>query len=117
MTALLVIVLFLAFVGADILVRMTARKLAERQALQAREAALETSVRLDFSHEAPRSSDAFAASVPVWSAPSLRSVFVPGVVKRTQALSSIDPSPAESKLPAIEVHPVGSSAPASDSIE
>ncbi|HJV89714.1 MAG TPA: response regulator [Holophagaceae bacterium] len=52
MTALLILLMFAAFVGLDYLVRVTARRLRESRERQARAAVLETSIRLDFTHEA-----------------------------------------------------------------
>jgi len=52
MTAVLIIIMFVAFVGIDFLVRTTLRRTREKQARQAREAVLNTSIRLDFTHEA-----------------------------------------------------------------
>ena len=53
MTAILVVLLFLAFVVTDVLVRMVSRRMAEARARKERESALQTSLRLDFTHEAP----------------------------------------------------------------
>ncbi len=53
MTALLILLMFAAFVGLDILVRTTARRMRETRARKARAAVLETAIRLDFTQEAP----------------------------------------------------------------
>jgi CheY-like chemotaxis protein len=53
MTVLLVVVMIVFFVLADVLVRSAARRLEQRRARREREAALDTSLRLDFTHEAP----------------------------------------------------------------
>ncbi len=53
MTALLVLLLFAGFAVVDILVRVGARRLAQARARREREAILATSVRLDFTQEAP----------------------------------------------------------------
>ncbi|WP_291271974.1 response regulator [Geothrix sp.] len=52
MTALLIIIMFVAFVGIDFLVRTSLRRMHEKRERQAREAVLNTSIRLDFTHEA-----------------------------------------------------------------
>ncbi|WP_306589876.1 response regulator [Geothrix sp. 21YS21S-4] len=52
MTAVLILFMFLAFVGTDFLVRTTLRRMREKQERQAREAVLNTAIRLDFTHEA-----------------------------------------------------------------
>jgi CheY-like chemotaxis protein len=52
MTALLIIIMFVAFVGIDFLVRSSLRRMHEARDRQAREAVLNTSIRLDFTHEA-----------------------------------------------------------------
>jgi len=52
MTALLVVLMFLAFVGLDALVRVAARRIREAQERKEREAVLASAVRLDFTHEA-----------------------------------------------------------------
>jgi len=52
MTAVLIIIMFIAFVGIDFLVRSSLRRMREKQDRQAREAVLNTSIRLDFTHEA-----------------------------------------------------------------
>ncbi len=52
MTALIVILMFVAFVAVDFAVRESTRRLREKKERQAREAVLNTSVRLDFTHEA-----------------------------------------------------------------
>jgi len=52
MTAVLILFMFLAFVGTAYLVRTTLRKAREKQEREAREAVLNTSIRLDFTHEA-----------------------------------------------------------------
>ena len=52
MTALVVVLMFVGFVVLDVAVRGVARRLEERRAAREREAALETSLRLDVSHEA-----------------------------------------------------------------
>lgn len=53
MTVLIVVVVFLTFVAADVLVRTVTRRLEERRRLLERAAALDTGLRLDFTHEAP----------------------------------------------------------------
>jgi CheY-like chemotaxis protein len=53
MAVLIVALMFVGFVAADIVVRMATRRLEERRARREREAALDTSLRLDFTHEAP----------------------------------------------------------------
>lgn len=53
MTALLILLMFAAFVGIDYLVRDMARRLREGRERKARAAVLETAIRLDFTHEAP----------------------------------------------------------------
>jgi CheY-like chemotaxis protein/glycine cleavage system H lipoate-binding protein len=53
MAVLIVILTFLVFIAADLVVRLTTRRLAERRIRREREAALATSLRLDFTHEAP----------------------------------------------------------------
>lgn len=53
MTAVLVVLLIVAFVVVDVLVRLSARRIAETRARREREAVLETALRLDFTHEAP----------------------------------------------------------------
>jgi CheY-like chemotaxis protein len=53
MTALLVVLMFVAFVALDALVRHTARRMQETRVRREREAVLATAVRLDFRHEAP----------------------------------------------------------------
>jgi CheY-like chemotaxis protein/glycine cleavage system H lipoate-binding protein len=52
MAVLIVILMFVGFVVADILVRTARQRLDERRVQREREAALATSVRLDFTHEA-----------------------------------------------------------------
>ena len=52
MTALLIIFMFVAFVGIDFLVRTSLRRMREKQARQAREAVLNTAIHLDFTYEA-----------------------------------------------------------------
>lgn len=52
MTALLILLMFAAFVGLDYLVRITARRLRLAQERKARAEVLETAIRLDFTHEA-----------------------------------------------------------------
>lgn len=52
MTALLILFMFLAFAGIDLLVRASLKRRRERLARQAREEVLKTSIRLDFTHEA-----------------------------------------------------------------
>jgi len=52
MTAVLILFMFAAFVGIDFLVRSNLRRIQEKRARQAREAVLNTSIRLDFTHEA-----------------------------------------------------------------
>ena len=52
MTALLVVLMFVGFVLIDVMVRRTARRLAEQKARRDREAVLQTSLKLDFTHEA-----------------------------------------------------------------
>ena len=52
MTAILILFMFVAFVGIDFLVRTTLRRARENRERQAREAVLNTSIRLDFTHEA-----------------------------------------------------------------
>ncbi|HXH29015.1 MAG TPA: response regulator, partial [Candidatus Polarisedimenticolia bacterium] len=53
MTALVVVLMFAGFVVLDIVVRAAGRRLAVRRERHQREAALTTSLRLDFTHEAP----------------------------------------------------------------
>jgi CheY-like chemotaxis protein/glycine cleavage system H lipoate-binding protein len=53
MAVLIVILMFVSFVAADILVRTGRQRLEERRVRREREAALATAVRLDFTHEAP----------------------------------------------------------------
>jgi CheY-like chemotaxis protein len=53
MTVLIVLMTFAGFIAADVLVRTANRRLEERRTRREREAALETSVRIDFTHEAP----------------------------------------------------------------
>jgi CheY-like chemotaxis protein len=53
MTALIVVLMLIGFVLVDIVVRTTTRRLDERRRRRAREAALVTSLHLDFTHEAP----------------------------------------------------------------
>jgi CheY-like chemotaxis protein len=52
MTALLVVLMFVAFVAIDLVVRRTSERMAEARARREREAVLQTSVKLDFTHEA-----------------------------------------------------------------
>ncbi len=52
MTVLLILLMFVAFVGLDFLVRDLSRRHRARKELEARRAVLETAVRLDFTHEA-----------------------------------------------------------------
>ena len=52
MTAILILFMFVAFVGMDFLVRTTLRRRREHRERQAREAVLNTSIKLDFTHEA-----------------------------------------------------------------
>jgi CheY-like chemotaxis protein len=52
MTALLVVLMFVGFVAIDVLVRLAHRRMDEARARREREAALETSLRLDFTEEA-----------------------------------------------------------------
>ncbi len=52
MTALLVVLMFVGFVIIDILVRRTSERMAEKRARREREAVLQTSLNLDFTHEA-----------------------------------------------------------------
>ena len=52
MTALLILLMFILFVGIDLLVRTSLRRLREKRERLAREEVLKTSIRLDFTHEA-----------------------------------------------------------------
>lgn len=52
MTALLILLMFVAFAGIDFLVRESARRHREKRERQAREAVLNLSLRLDFTNEA-----------------------------------------------------------------
>jgi len=52
MTVLIVVLMFVGFIVLDALVRFASRRLDERRVRQERAAALDTSVRLDFTHEA-----------------------------------------------------------------
>jgi len=52
MTAVLILFMFVAFVGIDFLVRTALHRSREKRERQAREAVLNTSIRLDFTHEA-----------------------------------------------------------------
>ncbi len=52
MTAVLILLMFVAFVGIDFVVRTSLRRMREKQERQAREAVLHTSLHLDFTHEA-----------------------------------------------------------------
>ncbi len=52
MTALLVVLMFVGFVVIDVLVRVAHRRMEEARERRAREAVLQTSLRLDFTHEA-----------------------------------------------------------------
>lgn len=53
MTALIVVLMIVAFVIIDVLLRITTRRMAEARARREREAVLQTALRLDFTHEAP----------------------------------------------------------------
>lgn len=53
MTAVLVVLLIVAFVIIDVLIRVGSRRMAETRARREREAVLQTALRLDFTHEAP----------------------------------------------------------------
>jgi hypothetical protein len=53
MTVLIVILMFVGFVAADLLVRTVRGRLEERRLQHERELALDTAIRLDFTHEAP----------------------------------------------------------------
>ena len=53
MTALVVVLMIVVFVIIDVVVRATTRRMAEARARREREAALQTALRLDFTHEAP----------------------------------------------------------------
>jgi CheY-like chemotaxis protein len=53
MVVLIVVLMFVGFVVADIVVRDATRRLAQRRAHRERAAALDTALRLDFTHEAP----------------------------------------------------------------
>jgi CheY-like chemotaxis protein/glycine cleavage system H lipoate-binding protein len=53
MTVLIVVLMFLGFVATEVLVDAVRRRLAARRMRREREAALDTAVRLDFTHEAP----------------------------------------------------------------
>ncbi|MBI2880778.1 MAG: response regulator [Candidatus Tectomicrobia bacterium] len=53
MTALIVVLMIVAFVIIDVLVRITTRRMAEARVRREREAVLQTALRLDFTHEAP----------------------------------------------------------------
>ena len=52
MTVLIVVLMFAGFMVLDVLVRIVTRRLEQRRARREREAALDTSLRLDFTHEA-----------------------------------------------------------------
>lgn len=52
MTALLILFMFVAFVGIDFLVRTSLRRMREKRERQAREAVLNTAIHLDFTYEA-----------------------------------------------------------------
>jgi CheY-like chemotaxis protein len=52
MTALLILLMFILFVGIDLLVRTSLRRLREKRERLARAEVLQTSIRLDFTHEA-----------------------------------------------------------------
>ncbi len=52
MTAVLILLMFVVFVGIDFVVRTSLRRMRESRERQAREAVLNTSIRLDFTHEA-----------------------------------------------------------------
>ena len=52
MAVLIVVLMFVGFIVADILVRAVSRRLSERRTRRERAAALATAVRLDFTHEA-----------------------------------------------------------------
>lgn len=52
MTAILILLMFVAFVGVDFLVRTALRRLHENRDRQARAAVLDSAIRLDFTHEA-----------------------------------------------------------------
>lgn len=52
MTALLIIFMFVAFVGIDFLVRASLRRMREKREREAREAVLKVALHLDFTHEA-----------------------------------------------------------------
>jgi CheY-like chemotaxis protein len=53
MTALVVVLMIVVFVVIDVVVRGVTRRMAETKARREREAVLQTSLRLDFTHEAP----------------------------------------------------------------
>jgi CheY-like chemotaxis protein len=53
MTALVVVLMIVAFVVIDVLVRLGTRRIAEARARREREAVLQIALRLDFTHEAP----------------------------------------------------------------
>ena len=53
MTALVVVLMIVAFVIMDVLVRAIAKGMAEARVRREREAVLQTALRLDFTHEAP----------------------------------------------------------------
>jgi CheY-like chemotaxis protein len=52
MTAVLILLMFVAFVGIDFLVRTSLRRMREKREQKARAAVLETFIHLDFTHEA-----------------------------------------------------------------
>jgi CheY-like chemotaxis protein len=52
MTALVVVLMFVGFVILDVVVRSVSRRVQEKRAMKEREAVLETSLKLDFTHEA-----------------------------------------------------------------
>jgi CheY-like chemotaxis protein len=70
MTALIVVLMIVAFVVIDVLVRVIAKRMAEARVRREREAVLQTALRLDFTHEAP----------------SLKRVEVPNAVARILAV-------------------------------
>ena len=67
MTAVLILFMFVAFVGIDLLVRTNLRRIQEKRERQAREAVLNTSIRLDFTHTASLNGP-FPMSVCGWLA-------------------------------------------------
>jgi CheY-like chemotaxis protein len=52
MTALVVVLMFAVFVALDLVVRSASRRMQEKRARKEREAVLQTSLKLDFTHEA-----------------------------------------------------------------